>query len=169
MKKQLNAFLLTGLILVSLAFSAHSQTNDTSLYHPYAYANEDIAQAIKQAKAQHKHVLIQVGGNWCSWCLLLQHFWTTDSQLDSVIQTDYVLYHLNYSKENKNLALLAKYGFPQRFGFPVLLILDGNGSLIHTQNTGLLEEGKGYNKGKVLQTLEQWSVQALDPAKYKDM
>ena len=43
------------------------------------------------------------------------------------MNANYVVYHLNYSKENYNAKLLTKYNFPQRFGFPVFLILDGEG------------------------------------------
>jgi len=78
------------------------------------------------------------------------------------------VYHLNYSKENKNLPVLAAYGYPQRFGFPVFLILDKNGKLIHIQNSGYLEEGKGYSKEKVADFLINWAPDALDPEKYKE-
>ncbi|HUX84774.1 MAG TPA: thioredoxin family protein [Chitinophagaceae bacterium] len=165
--KPVYRLLLGAGLLLFLSRSSFSQERD-SLYHPFAPARADIAAAVKTARTTHRHVLIQVGGNWCSWCLLLQHFWTSDPILDSVLKADYVLYHLNYSKENENLPLLAQYGFPQRFGFPVLLVLDGKGRLIHTQNTGLLEQGRGYNREKVLETLEQWSPEAIDPATYRE-
>ena len=78
-------------------------------------------------------------------------FVTTDSSIDSLIKSNYVVYHMNYSKENKNKELLAKYGFPQRFGFPVFLILNEEGELIHTQNhPGTWKMGKGYDKEKVI-------------------
>jgi len=61
----------------------------------------------------------------------------------------------------------AKLSYPQRFGFPVLLVLDDKGKLIHTQNSEYLEEGKGYNRDKILQFFQNWSPKALDPATYK--
>ena len=60
---------------------------------------------------------------------------------------------VNYSKENKNLAEMKKLEFPQRFGFPVFVILDSNGKRIHTQNSSYLEEGDGYSKKKVIDFL----------------
>jgi hypothetical protein len=64
---------------------------------------------------------------------------------------------------------LARYGFPQRFGFPVFLILDGNGKLLHTQNSAYLEDGnKSYKKEVVMGFLGDWSPTALDPGQYKD-
>lgn len=138
-----------------------------SLYHPKANAEKEIALAIKQAKAENKHVLIQAGGNWCSWCLEFNRFTHADFQLDSLLKTNYVVCHLNYSEENKNYATFKKYGFPVRFGFPVFLILDGDGKLLHTQNSAYLEEGKGYSKQRVFEFLDNWRKDALNEKNYQ--
>lgn len=83
------------------------------------------------------------------------------------MSADYVFVLLNYSKENKNPDVLADLGFPQRFGFPVFVILDEEGSRIHTQNSAYLEEDKSYNEKKVLQFLRHWTPAALDPKNYR--
>jgi thioredoxin-related protein len=140
-----------------------------NLYKPDENAEQEIAKKIKEAKAQGKHVFIQAGGNWCIWCARFNDFVTTDKSIDSLVTANYVVYHLNYSKENRNTALLAKYKFPQRFGFPVFLILNAKGELIHTQNTGYLENGqKGYDKEKIVGFLNDWSPKAFDPTQYKE-
>lgn len=79
---------------------------------------------------------------------------------------NYVFQLLSTSKEKKNLDLLAEYRFPQRFGFPVLLILDGNGKLIHTQNTVYLEKDKSYDEKVMFDFLKHWRPEALDPKSY---
>ena len=139
-----------------------------NLYNPAEDAKDAIEKKVKEAKAQGKYVFIQIGGNWCIWCARFNDFVTTDKSIDSLVHANYVVYHLNYSKENKNEKLLARYKFPQRFGYPVFLILDENGDLIHTQNSVYLEEGKGYNRSKVIEFFNQWSPTALSPANYKD-
>jgi hypothetical protein len=79
------------------------------------------------------------------------------------------VYHLNYSKENKNLDYLKKLGYPQRFGFPVLVVLDGaTGAVLHTQDSGLLEKGNGYDTDKIKSFLRNWSRGAFDEALYKE-
>jgi thioredoxin-related protein len=158
------------MIAACLLFSfAKANDNDSAnIYNPKADAAKDIANAVMLAKAQHKFVLIQAGGNWCSWCLRFNKMVTTDPQLDSILIADFIVYHLNYSKENMNKDVFAKYGFPQRFGFPVFIILDENGNRLNTQNSEYLEEGKGYNKDKVMEFLESWSPAALDPKQYKN-
>lgn len=158
------------LLLLFFAFNlvtAKAQSA-VALYHPAANAQADIAEAVKQAKAQHKQILIQAGGNWCSWCIEFNRFCHADLQIDSILRADYVVYHLNYSPENKNLPILAKYSYPQRFGFPVFLVLDENGNRLHTQNSSYLEQGKSYNKNKVIEFFINWNRKALDPSVYRN-
>jgi hypothetical protein len=112
--------------------------------------------------------MIQIGGNWCIWCARFNDFVTNDKSLDSLLKSNYVVYHLNYSKENKNADLLKKYEFPQRFGYPVFLVLNEKGDLIHTQSSWFLEAGKSYDKEKVTAFFSDWSRKALDPAQYKE-
>ena len=136
------------------------------IYDPAANASADLEKVTQQAAKEHKYVLLQIGGNWCIWCKRLYKFVHDDAELTAAVQKNYIVYHLNYSKENKNLPMLQKLGYPQRFGFPVLVILDDKGNRLHTQNSGLLESADSYDKQKVLEMLKQWSPAALNPANY---
>lgn len=156
-------FLLTFLLVSSFVFSQEK----FNLYNPDADAKAEIAAATAKAKQENKHVFIQIGGNWCGWCKLFHDLTTTDEELKSYIAQNYEVVHLNYSKENQNLDVLEQLEFPQRFGFPVFVILDGNGKRIHTQSSGYLEEGKGHSQKKVMEFLQAWSVKALDKESYK--
>mgnify|MGYP007004043300 CR=1 FL=1 len=73
----------------------------------------------------------------------------------------------NYSKENKNEDVLKSLQFPQRFGYPVFVILNSKGELIHTQNSAYLEKGEGYSKEIVMDFFHQWRKDALDEKNYK--
>jgi len=154
--------LLTLLLSVNILLA-----QETKLYNPAADAEKDLAAAVAKAKAEHKYVLVQAGGNWCKWCIEFARFAKADPKIDSVINSSYVWYHLNYSKENENKATLAKLGYPQRFGFPSFIILNEKGERIHTQNSEYLEDGgKSYSQQKVQSFLEMWTPHALDPAMY---
>jgi thioredoxin-related protein len=160
---------LFSMFVLSLGSLFSQDMSKFNLYHPNDNAEKDIAEAVKAAKKEGKHVFIQIGGNWCIWCARFDDYIKNDKQIDSLTNANYVVYHLNYSKENYNPKILAKYGYPQRFGFPVFLILDGNGDLIHTQNSGYLEDGaKSYNRREVLGFLLDWRPAALDPQQYKE-
>ena len=154
---------LVIIISITISFSA---TAADSLYHPKADARKEIALAVAKARAQNKQVLIQAGGNWCGWCIEFNRLVTNDTSLHSIIQANYVVYHLNYSQENKNPAIFKAYGFPNRFGFPVFLVLNADGKLIHTQNSSYLELGKSYDAPKVKEFLLSWTNKALQASSY---
>jgi len=147
--------------LLLIGYALQAQT--VKPYHPEADAAKDIDEAVVKAKKEHKYVLIQAGGNWCKWCLEFHRLCKADVQLDSIINSNFVWYHLNYSKENKNESVFRKYRFPQRFGFPVFLILDDNGNLIHIQNSEYLEDGgSSYDKKKTMSFLSAWSPDVFE-------
>jgi len=154
--------------VMSAAVAIAQDMKKFNLYKPEENAEQEIADAVKAAKAEGKHVFIQIGGNWCIWCARFNEYVTNDKKIDSLINANYVVYHMNWSKENLNEKLMAKYGYPQRFGFPVFLVLDGEGKLIHTQNSGYLEDGeKSYTRDKVIGFFNDWTPKALKPESYK--
>lgn len=133
------------------------------LYDPTSDAKVEIANAVKKAKKEGKHVFLQIGGNWCGWCLTFDKKVKSSDTLRKALEKNFVVYHVNFSKENKNLDILASLGYPQRFGFPVFVILDGEGNRLHTQNSTDLEEGKGHSTQKTLTFFNNWSQSAIDP------
>lgn len=144
-----------------------------TIYDPMANAESQINEAVKKANLEQKHVLLKIGGNWCIWCARLHSFFNTDKMLDSLLKADYVMVNINYSPENKNLKILKQLDYPQRFGFPVLVILDGKGKRLHTQDSGLLEAPKEisstyYDRDKVAGFLKNWKYAALKPANYPE-
>ncbi|MCF6408119.1 thioredoxin family protein [Chitinophaga filiformis] len=162
--------LLPIVVMMCAIVTAHAQEKPAldlqHIYDPGADAAADLQKATQQAAAMNKHVLVQIGGNWCIWCKRLYKFVHEDSTLHALQEKNYIVYHLNYSKENKNLPLLKQLEYPQRFGFPVLVILDAKGNRLHTQNSALLESADTYDKEKVADMLKQWSPDALNSAHY---
>ncbi len=153
-------------MFIAIVVPGMAQESVVSIYNPAADAKADIQAAIKKAVAENKQVLIQIGGNWCPWCLKLHNVFHNEPVVDSLIKSDYILIRVNFSKENKNLEVLKELGSPQRFGFPVLVVLDQNGNRIHTQDTGLLESATSYDVAKVTEFLKGWTRKALDPETY---
>lgn len=155
------------LIAFGCLFSTAIAQDKFNFYQPKADAQKEIEQAIAQAQQENKHILLEIGGNWCSWCKLFYDLTTTDENLKTFLSENYVVVPVNYSKENWNTAVLEKLDFPQRFGMPVFVVLDKNGQRLHTQNSGYLEEGKGHSPKKVMEFLQHWSPNALNPAHYQ--
>lgn len=119
-------------------------------YHPEENAEEKIAQLIVKAKKENKNIILQAGGNWCIWCLRFNQFVQDTPELKEIVDNKFLYYHLNYSPENKNKQVFEKYENPgEKYGYPVFIILNKNGEMIHTQDSAVLEEGKGYSVDKV--------------------
>ena len=159
-------------VLFTIAFclligSSYAQVGG-KIYNPKANVDSAIHKSLVKAKAEKKHLLLQIGGNWCPWCLKFHKLCSEDPDIKILIDKSFIKILVNYSKENKNLAELQKLEFPQRFGFPVFVILDSNGKRIHTQNSSYLEEGDGYSKKKVIDFLNQWAPDALNPDHFKN-
>jgi thioredoxin-related protein len=159
---------ITLLIISSVGLAQTTESTHTKkVYDPSDNAEVAIDKAVNQAAQEGKHVLLQIGGNWCRWCLAFDQKVSTIDTLKNEIEANYVVYHVNHSKENWNWEVLKTLDYPQRFGFPVFVILDGKGNRLHTQNSEYLEEGKGHSTNKILQFLKHWSPTAIDAKNYK--
>ena len=156
---------LFSIVCLFLLSNSYGQT--ARIYNPEADVSSAISQGLIRAKAENQHLFLQIGGNWCPWCLKFHKLITEDSDIKALMDKSYIFLLVNYSKENKNLAALKKLDYPQRFGFPVFVILDADGHRIHTQNSSYLEEGDGYSKKKVVDFMTQWAPEALNPNHYK--
>ncbi|WP_321297850.1 thioredoxin family protein [Marinifilum fragile] len=154
-------------LTLSLILFLMNNLSAQKIYNPDADAEKDITEAVAKAKKEGKHVLIQVGGNWCPWCIKMHKFLHSQEEIQKLLNDNYVFLEVNYSKENKNKEVLKKLDYPQRFGFPVMLVLNAKGERIHTQNTGNLEKDKSYDFDRVKSFLYNWRPEALNPENYK--
>lgn len=172
MKKFLILTLAMAFVALSLnAQSSKAQTGLKKVYDENINQLEQIDKAVAKAKKEGKFVICQLGGNWCPWCLKFADFITKDAEISKFISDNYVYIHVNYnprmakSKDASTVkmseALMKRLDNAGRFGYPVLVVLDGNGKVIHIQDSGYLEEGEGYNKKKVQSFLKNWTSKAV--------
>ena len=122
-------------------------------------ASRDAARDLQAAKAEAKksgrRILLDVGGNWCSWCRLMDRWYAEQKDVRELRDRNFVVLLVNYSPENKNEALLGQ--FPKITGYPHFFVLDASGKLLQSQDTGGLEDGKGYSRAKMRAFLQAWS------------
>ena len=151
--------------VITMMVSAQSQLK--KVYDENINPMEQIDKALATVKSDsgQKFVICQVGGNWCPWCLKFADFISKDSDIMKVVNDNFVYLHVNYNPRKDNTAtaeaLMKRLDNPKRFGFPVFVVLDGDGKVLHTQDSSFLEEGKGYNKDKVLRFLKNWTPKAV--------
>ncbi len=119
----------------------------------------DLATAKVEAQRGGKRIILDVGGEWCPWCHLMDGFIEGDAEIRSFRDANYVWMKVNYSEENENAAFLSQ--FPAVKGYPHLFVLDADGTLLHSQFTGELEadkgQKKGYDRGRFFAFMKQWA------------
>lgn len=121
--------------------------------------------ALDEARASGRYVICQVGGNWCPWCLKFAKFIKDNEDIATVVKENFVYIHINTSKNRKNPEALRRLGNPGRFGYPVLVILDDEGRVMHIQNSAYLEQDKSYDHQKVLEFFLNWTRKAIEEIK----
>lgn len=151
----------TAILEAKKKLAAEEKAKLPKPYNAVENAEVKISELVKQAKAENKNIILQAGGNWCIWCLRFNNFVQTTPELKEIVDKNYLYYHLNYSPENKNAKVFAQYDNPgEKFGYPVFIVLDQNGKMIHTQDSAVLEEGKGYSKEKVKEFFLKWTTKS---------
>lgn len=163
--------ILLSLLAVFFSLTVNAQTTLKKVYNEDLNPMTQIDEALVKAKADGKYVVCQVGGNWCPWCLRFADFVTNDTTISKVLADNFVYIHVNYNprkaqdaeKTTQAQAMLARLNQPARFGFPVFVVLDEHGRVLHIQDSSFLEEGQGYSQAKVLRFFKNWTPKAVRP------
>jgi thioredoxin-related protein len=162
MLNKLHTFALLTLSTLTLSLALSQDTVKVKepifgRYNEKADPETQLRDAISAAQKSNKRILMEVGGEWCKWCHYLDTFFENNQDITAFLQKNFILIKINFSKANDNELFLKK--FPPVAGYPHIFVLDKNGTLIHSQDTGLLEKGQGHDREKMMQFLVQWAGQ----------
>ena len=138
------------------AAASTSAPDDTDKFDPARDPASDLRAAVADATRTRRRIILDVGGEWCGWCHILDRYIAANAEVKSRIDRGYVWLKVNFSDDNKNEAFLSKY--PKITGYPHLFVLESDGTLLHSQDTALLEEGPSYNLQKVVAFLDKWTL-----------
>jgi thiol:disulfide interchange protein len=127
-------------------------------YDPRRDPEKDLAAAEAEAKTSNRNIIVIVGGDWCSWCHIMDDFFHDHRDVTALREKNYVLMKLNMSHENENRAFLSRY--PKIRGYPHIFILDADGKLVQSQPTNVLEDGRTYNVKRFKKFLEEFAPKA---------
>ena len=146
---------LFGLI-AAVAFTAGPALSaNRDIYPDPAQARTDLAAALKTAAATHKRVIIDFGGNWCGDCHVLDIYFH-NAQNAPILESNYVLVHVNVGHYDANLDLAQRYGIPLEKGVPALVVLSDTGKVLLSQKNGEFEKMGHMEPNSVTSFLVQW-------------
>ena len=138
-------------------------TSRSSSTTPKRDAAADIDAAVAEAGRSKRHVLVEVGGEWCGWCHRLEDYLKEKKKLNALLERNFVVVKVNYSPENENEEVLSRY--PEVAGYPHFFVLDGKGKLLHSQDTAKLEKGKSYHARRFKRFLTRWGPKRSIPSR----
>jgi thiol-disulfide isomerase/thioredoxin len=133
----------------------------TPLPRPYdeaANANADVARATAKARAHHKLLLIDLGGNWCGDCLVLAGTMALP-EVRAFVQAHYEVVAVDVGRFDKNLQIPAHYGIHSRLqGVPALLIVDPvHDRLLDGGHVSALSDARHMDPQSLADWLARWT------------
>ncbi len=151
-----------GLVLaLGLGFGtidgATAQFTKKHLYDEQIDPKSEIAAGLRQAKAEHKRVILDFGGDWCGDCQVLDIYFHDQSNAE-LLSKNFVVVHVFIGQMDKNIDLAASYGVPIGKGVPALAVLDANGKVIHAQATGGFADMRHMESSAVHEFLMKWKA-----------
>lgn len=124
-------------------------------YDPKADPFAQYHDAVAQAQAQNKLVLIVAGGDWCRWCHELNRFVSRNQDVATALNDTFVVMKVYVGDENYNEFFFSQ--LPQARGAPYFWIVSPDRNVLSSQSTGALENGKsGYDKREFLEFIDHW-------------
>jgi len=139
----------------SVVKNTEVKTEEREKFDPTRVAADDLKNAIAKAQKENKRIILDVGGEWCGWCRLMDNYFIKNAELAKLRDENFIWLKINFSEENENTEFLAAY--PAVMGYPHLFVLEKDGKFLHSQNTAELEESKTYNLQIFTSFLTRWS------------
>lgn len=133
----------------------HDPLYEIAVYDPARDPAADLADTVARAQREGKRIILEVGGEWCSWCHILDQYLRDHPDVHDPLAAQFVMMKVNFGPENENEAFLSDY--PEIPAYPHFLVLDSEGSFLHSQGTAVLEEDRSYNEDAFQAFIDQWS------------
>ncbi len=125
------------------------------LFPDPSQAKPQLHAALVKAKAEHKHVLLDFGGDWCSDCHLLDIYFREPVN-QKLLDANYEVVPVNIGHLDQNMDIAKRYGVPVEKGVPALVVLDSNGKVLHEQTHGRFESGRVVESSDLTRFLNRW-------------
>src|SRR6202035_4200792 len=92
----------SAVLSVLLAFAGSAAPcAERDIYPAPDRAKSDVAAALAASAAAHKRIILDFGGNWCTDCHVLDHYFH-DPVNAPLLQASYILVHINIGRLTDN-------------------------------------------------------------------
>jgi thiol:disulfide interchange protein len=129
------------------------------IYPPPEQAQADLTAALKEAAAQHRRVIVDFGGNWCTDCHVLDSY-MHDSTNQALIAANFFVVHVNVGRSDQNLDIAERYGIPLKSGVPAIAVLSPHGKLLYSQTGGEFKDMRHMDSSALTEFLQRWRLNA---------
>ncbi len=120
---------------------------------------KDAVDAIALAKSSNRNVLIEIGGNWCSWCHKMDAFLAVNSDIYQQLHTKFVLLKINVSDTNDNADFMKS--LPPVLGYPHMYVATQSGKMILSKDTAELLNNEKYSRQLWQAFINEWQVSSV--------
>lgn len=156
--KRTRILLVLSAMLLTLTATAKAAGSPSKL-PPAGYDESrdpaaDLKAAVAQAQQENKRILLEVGGEWCIYCRILNKVIHDDARLTQRLRDGFVVVKVNFSDRVKNEAFLSRY--PQIPSYPHLFLLESDGALLLSQTPDDFMKDDKYVPDLILAFLEKW-------------
>jgi thiol:disulfide interchange protein len=151
----LKSLILSAVVILSLTVQTPAVAALPDIYPDPGRAKTDLAAALQTAAANHRRIIVDFGGNWCTDCHVLDGYFH-DAANRALLEADFLLVHVNIGRLDQNLDLAERYQIPLKKGVPALAVLDGDGKLLYSQRTGEFEAMRRMQSSTVTEFLTRW-------------
>jgi thiol-disulfide isomerase/thioredoxin len=126
-------------------------------YDESADADAAVSGAFARARAEHKLVLIDLGGNWCGDCRVLAGLMELP-EMHRFLDMHYVTISVDVGRFNRNLQIPAHFGITQRLeGVPSILIAEPDGRLVNAGHIAALADARSMTPQAIADWFAQWA------------
>jgi thiol-disulfide isomerase/thioredoxin len=124
-------------------------------YNTKPSAEARVRAAAARAKAAHKLLLIDFGGNWCPDCRVLAGL-MEEPAAKAFLAQHYEIVLVDVGRMDKNLEIPARYGIAKVRAVPAVAVVDPSGKVLNPSDEFALSDAASMRAQTTMDKLAAW-------------
>ena len=149
------SFFVQAYNAVSVVYSADTLPKYSQVYDDVRDPFNDATAALSLAQQTNRQVLLEIGGNWCTWCHKMDAFLEQNPDIYQALHRNYVVLKINVSDSNDNAKFMAS--LPPVLGYPHMYVSTASGKMLLSKDTAELLKDGNYSREYWLSFINKWS------------